>query len=87
MGASDVKIDWADKIVAGAEAASSAISVFQMLGSVIDTIKNPDMTGWEKFVAIMASLSMAVPMVSMTLSSLKTAFGGLSLQAVKNTAI
>jgi hypothetical protein len=58
-----------------------------MLGSVIDTIKDPDMTGWEKFVAILTSVSMAVPMVAMTISSLKTAFGGLSLEAVKNTAL
>ncbi|MBR6516155.1 MAG: hypothetical protein IKT40_04795 [Bacilli bacterium] len=57
-----------------------------MLGSVIDTIKDPDMTGWEKFVAILTSVSMAVPMVAMTITSLKTAFGGLTIEAIGNTA-
>ena len=82
----DVKMDWADRIVAGADAVASTISVFQMLGSAIDTIKDPNMTGWEKFVAILTSLSMAVPMVVMTISSLKTAFGGLTINAISNTA-
>ena len=82
----DIKIDWADRIVAGADAVASTISVFQMLGSVIDTIKDPDMTGWEKFVAILTSVSMAVPMVAMTITSLKTAFGGLTVEAISNTA-
>jgi hypothetical protein len=33
------------------------------LSSVMDTISNPDMSGWEKFTSITLSLSMAVPML------------------------
>jgi hypothetical protein len=58
-----------------------------MLGNVIDTIKDPDMTGWEKFVAILTSVSMAIPMIVMTITSLKTTFAGLSVEVIKKAVV
>ena len=81
----DVKTTWADRIVAGAEMASSAIAVLEMLGSAIDALSDPNLTGWEKFTAVLSSVAMAVPMAAMAISSAKVAFEGFNLTLAKNT--
>jgi len=56
---------WADSIVSTASAVMSLSSAISMLGSLVDTLQNPDMSGWEKFLSVLTTLGMVIPMVIM----------------------
>jgi len=64
------------KITAAAQTVTTTIMVFNMLKGAIDTIKDPEMTGWEKFLSIMGTVAMAIPMVVSTVTALAPAFMG-----------
>ena len=53
---------------------SSLTMGISSLRSAWDTLNNPDMSGFEKFLSIMTSISMGVPMLMSGLSGLKKAF-------------
>jgi beta-lactamase regulating signal transducer with metallopeptidase domain len=44
-------------------AALSMVSAISMLGNAFSTLKNPDMSGWEKFTSFAMSFSMALPLL------------------------
>ena len=69
--AQGVQKTWADNLVTCANSALSFISALQMIGGIVDTLQDPNMTGWEKFLSIGSTLLMMVPM-------LVSAFTGLS---------
>jgi hypothetical protein len=43
-----------------------------MLGSITDTLSDPDTTGWEKFTQVLMTISMLIPTLTTMWSSLKT---------------
>jgi len=45
-----------------------------MLGGIVDTLADPDLTGWEKFLAIMSTVAMIIPMVVSVYTNLSKAF-------------
>ena len=45
------------------QGASTAVMGISMLKNAIDTINNPDISGWEKFSSVLMSLGMGIPMV------------------------
>jgi hypothetical protein len=53
----------AEGFVNGGLAALSMVSAISMLGSAFDTLKDPDLSGWEKFSRVAMSLTMTVPML------------------------
>ena len=61
---------WADTLVSCANFAFSAASALSMLGGMFDKLKDPDVSGWDKFLTILTTLGMVIP----TLVSLFTAF-------------
>ena len=52
------------------------------LGSIIDTLKNPDLSGWEKFSKVMMSLGMGLPMVINGMGSLIKTYTDLNAKVV-----
>ena len=76
---------WADVLVASANVAMNVASVFQMLGGIVDTLADPDLTGWEKFLAIMSTVAMIIPMVVSVYTNLSKAFQKDTLVKTLNT--
>ena len=54
-------------IVKAAQGITGIFSVFSMLGGLVDTIKAPDVSGWEKFTAVFTNMAMIIPMVISTI--------------------
>ncbi|MBR2506927.1 MAG: hypothetical protein IKB70_08550 [Bacilli bacterium] len=54
---------WSATLSTAVGAASSAVMAFNILGSIMDTISNPDLTGWERFTAILGSVVMLIPAI------------------------
>jgi hypothetical protein len=61
---------WADATVAVAQASLSIVSAINMINNSIDTLKDPDASGWEKFSSIVMSLSMGIIMLKSSMSAL-----------------
>lgn len=66
-------LKWSDGLVKAAQGVTSLIFAFNSLGSIINTVKDPDMSAWEKTTSIMMSLSMAIPSIVMGITALKEA--------------
>ena len=66
---------WTDDLVASAQNISSLAMGISSLGSVLDTISNPDLSGWEKFSSILMSLSMGIPMLITGVTGLNSVLG------------
>ena len=60
-------------------------SAVSMLSSWIDTIKDPDMSGWDKTLQTITSLSMAIPMLVSGLKALKTGYTLLNTALTSET--
>ena len=52
---------WADTMVQGANVALSAASAINMIGGAIDTLKNPDIGGWQKFATVLMTIGTLIP--------------------------
>lgn len=63
------KIAFSEGVVSLASACGSAVMALESLKSIIETVSDPEATGWEKFSAILMGFSMIVP-------SLMSAFSG-----------
>ena len=74
---------WSDMLVESANLAFSVASAFQMLSSAWDTIKDPDVSGWDKFLSIMMTLGMVIPTF---ISIYKTLKSVISLETVAKIA-
>ena len=61
--------------------AGNAYSIFMGLNSLIQNLSNPDLSGWEKFGAILSSFSMTIPSILSLISNFAT------LSAYKTTLI
>ena len=64
---------WADSLVSSANAITGIMSAISMLNGAIDTLKDPDTTGWQAFTTILTTLGSMIPMIIMSWNSLKEA--------------
>ena len=85
-GAMGAQKSWSDIIVEGANVAFSAAMAFQMLGNMIDTIKDPDVSGWEKFQSILMTLGMTIPMLISVWGTLKSLISAETAAKLLNVA-
>lgn len=76
---------WADSLVSFANGALSIVSALQMVGGIVDTLENPDMSTWEKVLSIGSSILMMTTMLVPTFTALTGAFGGTGAAAVGAT--
>ena len=61
---------------------------FSAIGSIADILESPDLSGWEKAVQVMMSLSMTIPMLTNLYNGLKniqTAYNIVQIATVANT--
>lgn len=65
-----VQRDWADSFVTISNVTFTTISALQTLSGIVDTLNNPDMSSWEKFLSIAGALSMTVPMIVTSLHAM-----------------
>ena len=79
-----VQKSWSDIIVEGASLAMNAAMAFQMLGSTIDTLKDPDTSGWEKFTTILMTLGMLIPTLISAWGSLKSLISAETVVKIAN---
>lgn len=78
--------DWAKSITSGAQGVMSLVSAVQIASGLIDTLTNPDATGWEKFFAILSSGAMIITMLMSAMSSFAMAREMWQKGALKNAA-
>ena len=79
--------DWSTALVAGAQAAMSAAMMINSLRGAINTLKDPDISGWEKFTSVLMSLGMTIPGLVSIWKSLKTVINAETIAKVLNTAV
>ena len=77
---------WSDIIVEGANVAFSASMAFSMLNSTIDTLQNPDVSGWEKFSSVLMTLGMTIPMLISLWGTLKSLISTETIAKIANVA-
>ena len=64
---------WQDSIVNAATAVSAFSMALSAMGGIWDTIKDPDMSGWEKFTTVLTTLVTVIPGVVMGIKALQEA--------------
>lgn len=77
---------WSDILVKSANIAFSAASALQMLGGAFDKLKDPDASGWEKFLTILTTVGMVVPTLISLFSALKTLMSTETVVKLANVA-
>ena len=66
--------EWSDNLVASADVILTTVSVLQSLKGIIDTLNDPDISGWDKFLAVLSTVGTMVPMVMSSINSLTTIY-------------
>lgn len=69
-----------------AQGISSLTFAFSSLSSMIDTIFDPELSGWEKFTSVLMSLSFVIPGIISGFSSIGKSLGGLNAVTSLNVA-
>ena len=77
---------WSDILVESANLAFSAASAFQMLSSAWDTIMDPNVSGWDKFLSIMMTLGMVIPTFISIYKTLKNVISLETIAKIANAA-
>ena len=77
---------WGDTLISTANVAMAASSAISMLGSIFDTLKDPDLSGWQKFVSILGSMALLIPTLITLWSNFKALQLGETLAKIKNVA-
>ena len=70
---------WSDHLVNISSTIMGVTTAISSLSSIVDTIQNPEMSGWEKFTSIAMSLAMIIPMLTMAIN--KEAIASLAAAA------
>ena len=84
--AQGVKATAADGIISIANAAANAMMVVTMLSGAIQTLKSPDASGWDKFLAIISALGVAIPILTSSFTMLSSAESIAGVEALANAA-
>jgi hypothetical protein len=58
-----------------------------MLSSIFDTIRDPDISGWEKFTTILTTLSMLIPTLVNAMSGWSKIINKETLAKIKNVFV
>lgn len=64
---------WSDNLVICANSAFSVVSALQMIGGIVNTIEDPDISGWEKFLSIAGTVLMMITTLAPTFQLLSDA--------------
>jgi hypothetical protein len=72
-------------LVTGANAAFSASMMINNLRGALDTLKNPDISGWDKFTSTLMSLGMTIPALVSIWKTLKSVISEETVAKVANT--
>lgn len=67
--------------------AGSAASIVTSLGSAVQALANPDLSGWEKFTAVLSSIGMLIPSIMSSMSSYATMVAFLNTEMTKQAVI
>ena len=94
QGVGNIK-HWSQGLVSAANSAMSLGMALSSLQGAWNTLQDPDMSGWEKFLSLSTSLGMAIPMLVSSMSGLNSMLGftaaiksGLiSTQGIYNTLL
>ena len=84
--ASGTQKTWGDLLVNSANVAFNAATAFSMVGSALDTIKNPELGSWEKFVSVMGTLGILLPTLIGLWKGLKTIINVDTVAKIANIA-
>lgn len=77
---------WSDTLVASANAAMSFASALSMVGGMWDTLRNPDLSGWQKFTTVLTTLGMLIPTLITAWNSFQTLLKSETVAKLKNVA-
>ena len=77
---------WADILVQSANFAFSAASALSMLGGAFDKLRDPDVSGWDKFLTILTTLGMVVPTLVSLFTTFKTLLSAENVAKLANVA-
>lgn len=67
--------------------AGSAASIITSVGSAIQSIANPNLSGWEKFTAVLSAIGMIIPSVTSAMTSYATMVSFLNTELTKQSII
>ena len=73
---------WSDNIVGMSQGVMSFSMALSSLSGIINTLKNPDMSGWEKFTSVLMSASMTIPMLISGFGTMKTSLVSMNTAMV-----
>ena len=76
--------DWADGITATASVLTAASSVLASFKGLMDTLNDPDISGWEKFITILSSVGMTTMSLMSIFSSARQAWEAFNLVQYKD---
>lgn len=62
--------DWADRLVNAGQSIMTLTMAIQSITSLADTLNNPDLSGGEKFIRVLTSMSMLLPMIGSSMKAL-----------------
>jgi hypothetical protein len=57
-----------------------------MLGSAFDTLKDPDVSGWQKFVTVLTTVGMVIPTLVSLFSTFKSLLSAENIAKLANVA-
>jgi hypothetical protein len=77
--------DWANHLSSFTSGLMSAGMLISSFNGLIDTLKDPDASGWEKFSSVLMSVSMIMMSVSGTVKGLTSAWELLKIVTDKDT--
>ena len=77
---------WSDVIVKSANLAMNAAMAINMLGSAFKTLKDPDVSGWEKFTTVLMTIGTLVPTLISLFNSFQSILAKETLAKIANAA-
>ena len=77
---------WSDTLVDCANVAFSTATALSMLGSAFDTLKDPDVSGWQKFVTVLTTVGMVIPTLVSLFSTFKSLLSAENIAKLANVA-
>ena len=81
---------WSDTFIESVNAATSLASALSMIGGIWDTLQDPELSGWQKFITVLTTLGMLIPSIMMAFNSLDAVFNHnltTMLSSIKATTI
>lgn len=77
---------WSDVMVESANVAFNVASAISMVGSAIDTLKDPDVSGMQKLVTVLSTMGMVLPTIISLIGTMKKLFSSETVAKIANAA-